>query len=254
MKKIIRIKETNINEGIPVICVPIVAGRKQDIIDQAWNFVSRGAEMIEWRLDFFEGIHDDAQILEVLEALDEICTNTVLLATIRSRRQGGNVQLSEEELISRLELMAGSHKADMLDVEFFELEKPGKVIERLQKQGVCVLTSHHDFHLTPDREVMMTLLEQMENGGADIVKIAVMPQKPQDVLDLLGVTAEFYEKYPETPVVSMSMGHMGLISRLSGETFGSCITFATMEHSSAPGQPKAEDLLGVLRFLDAEGV
>ncbi len=48
-------------------------------------------------------------------------------------------------------------------------------------------------------------------------------------------------RYPDYPVVTMAMGRMGLLSRISGQIFGSCITFGTLGKASAPGQlPMAE--------------
>ena len=47
-------------------------------------------------------------------------------------------------------------------------------------------------------------------GDADIVKLAVMPQNMEDVLKLLSVTYEFKEENPDTPVITMSMGKMGM--------------------------------------------
>jgi len=44
------------------------------------------------------------------------------------------------------------------------------------------------------------------------------------------------------PVVSMSMGRLGAITRLSGWAFGSAMTFAVGENSSAPGQLAIEDV------------
>ena len=253
MRRVIEIKGHHINEERPMICVPIVARGREEICGQAEAFAARGARMLEWRLDFFEDIHEDAAILEVLERLGEICKHTILLVTIRSKRQGGAIQLEEKELIHLLELLAKSGKADLLDLEFFELSAPAMVIEKVQAEGVLVITSHHDFDETPPAEVMMTLLEQMEEGGADLVKIAVMPREVKDVLALLSVTSDFHEAYDQVPVISMSMGKLGLVSRLSGQTFGSCVTFAVMGESSAPGQPQAEALEQVLDFMETAG-
>ena len=96
---------------------------------------------------------------------------------------------------------------------------------------------------------MTMLFHQMAEGGSDLVKLAVMPQSLSDVLDLLQVTCTFREEYPEIPVASMSMGSMGIISRLCGEAFGSCMTFGTMGKSSAPGQMEEKDLKTVLDVI-----
>ena len=72
----------------------------------------------------------------------------------------------------------------------------------------------------------------METAGADALKIAVTPADAADVARLLRVTAE------TAPVITLSMGDLGLVSRLTGAVFGSALTFATPgDRPSAPGQP-----------------
>ena len=44
-----------------------------------------------------------------------------------------------------------------------------------------------------------------------------MPQSRADVLELLAATAEMADRHPETPIITMSMGALGVVSRLSGE-------------------------------------
>ena len=249
MRCIIERKGQKINGGRPIVCVPVMAEREEEILRQAKAFIGRGAKMLEWRLDFFEGIREAERIRRVLKTLEPLCEKTLLLTTVRTRHQGGNALLTEQELIRTYELLAEGGIVDLVDVEFFELSQPAKVIRQIQQQDVLAVTSHHDFGETPDYGVMMALLEQMERGGADLVKLAVMPQAVSDVLELLRVTVDFSEEHEETPIISMSMGHLGLVSRAVGEIFGSCVTFAAMEGSSAPGQPVAEELEKVLDFF-----
>ena len=47
----------------------------------------------------------------------------------------------------------------------------------------------------------------------------------------------------------MSMGKDGVISRLCGEVFGSCVTFGSHEKASAPGQMQMDDLKTVLEKI-----
>jgi 3-dehydroquinate dehydratase-1 len=51
------------------------------------------------------------------------------------------------------------------------------------------------------------------------------------------------------PAVTMSMGPLGAVSRVAGETFGSCLTFGTVGESSAPGQLDAAGLRATLELL-----
>ena len=124
-----------------------------------------------------------------------------------------------------------------------------KALSRLKECGVVTISSHHDFDKTPEIGVMQMLLEKMQEGGADIVKLAVMPNNKQDVLDLLSVTNSFVKEFPQTPIVTMSMGRDGMISRVSGEIFGSCVTFGSHEKASAPGQIQMDDLKNILNRI-----
>ncbi len=65
----------------------------------------------------------------------------------------------------------------------------------------------------------------MQELGADLPKIAVMPQNEKDVLVLLEATNEMFKIYADRPIITMSMSGMGVISRLCGEIFGSALTF-----------------------------
>ena len=99
--------------------------------------------------------------------------------------------------------------------------------------------------------VLFMLLDQMKHSNADIVKLAVMPQNADDVLRLLSETNHFHKRYPNQPLITMSMGKLGVISRISGEVFGSCVTFGAGKNASAPGQiemGKLEEFLQVLRL------
>mgnify|MGYP002225543819 CR=1 FL=1 len=112
-----------------------------------------------------------------------------------------------------------------------------------------VIASHHDFDAIPDDRILRMLMEQMQQGGADVAKLAVMPQSADDVVRLLKLTNDMKQKYPTLPVVTMSMGALGVVSRMAGEIFGSCITFGAVGETSAPGQiaaDKLEDILSVI--------
>ena len=76
-----------------------------------------------------------------------------------------------------------------------------------------------------------------------------MPGNKKDVLTLLSATREMAEEYADRPIITMSMSGNGVISRLSGEIFGSAMTFGAAKKASAPGQMGVEDLRQVLQIL-----
>lgn len=233
----------------PLVCVPVVAEYKRMIVQQVRQLANERTQMIEWRIDWFEAADDTGQVLEVLRELQAACKNTLLLATYRTKKQGGEGTLPRDRVKELLLSLAKSGDADLLDAEYFELEQAQELFQRIHESGTLIVASHHNFQVTPSAEEMSGLLMQMQQSGADIVKLAVMPRRQTDVAELLLATAQFKERYPDTPLITMSMGSMGVVSRVCGESFGSCVTFGAGEKASAPGQMGKTQLAEVLQLL-----
>ncbi|MCD8218324.1 MAG: type I 3-dehydroquinate dehydratase [Clostridiales bacterium] len=249
MQGSINIKGTCIGEGRPVICVPVVEKDAAAVVKKIGDLVQKQVQMIEWRVDCFDGIGQPEQVKAVLEEIRPQVKDTVMLFTIRTVKQGGNASLEEKKILYLNELAAKSGSIDLVDLEFFEATRPEREIRRLQRMGVHVIASHHDFHATPDDRILRMLMEQMKQGGADIAKLAVMPNSVDDVLRILKLTNDMKQKYPTLPIITMSMGGTGVISRIVGETVGSCVTFGADGEVSAPGQMQMDTLESILDAL-----
>ena len=243
------IKNHLIKSYKPTICVPVIGTTKEEIYSEISNLVAVRVDMIEWRIDYFENYRDKDALLEILQMIRNICDEVVLIATIRTKQQGGQADISEQDIIPLLELIADSGCVDIIDIEFFTFKKPEKLIKNLQNRGAIVLSSHHDFEETPEPAVMEMLLDQMSMSTADIVKLAAVPDSPADVLNLLQVTNSFASNPDNPPIISMSMGNKGMITRICGEVFGSCVTFGAIGKGSAPGQIQCDELRRVLQFM-----
>ena len=63
------------------------------------------------------------------------------------------------------------------------------------------------------------------------------------------LTDTFHRVNRDTPIISMSMGSLGAISRMTGELFGSAVTFASLSKSSAPGQLTLTRAIDELTFM-----
>lgn len=244
-----RIKNQVIGEGRPLICVPVMEQNREGIIKEITYLSQSSADMIEWRVDAFEEFRDCNAVREVLESVAPVLSDKIFLYTFRTKKQGGESEIDSDTLADLHDLAAESGCVDFVDLEFFEEEKPLRKIRDLQSKGIRVIASHHDFEETPEPKVMKMLLERMCVGGADIVKLAVMPQSQKDVLNLLEITTDFHKQYPDTPIITMSMGKLGNISRLCGETFGSCVTFGAHKKPSAPGQYEMNQLREILEAI-----
>jgi len=249
MNKMLEVKNKSFGSGKPIICISVMDSKKEDIVAEVKRLVEDGAEMIEWRVDAFEGVESPNAVREVLNEVAPIITDTVFVFTFRSKEQGGECSLSSDKVYDLHQVAAESHVVDFIDVEYFYTEDADVEVYTLQKMGTRVITSHHDFHETPSSDVLFMLLEQMKHSNADIVKLAMMPKTAEDVLRLLQETNHFHNRYPNQPLITMSMGKIGMVSRISGETFGSCVTFGAGKNASAPGQIPMKALQQILDTL-----
>lgn len=116
------------------------------------------------------------------------------------------------------------------------------LIQSAKSKGLVTLVSHHNFEETPSIAAMVILLSKAEQLGGDIPKLAVMPQTKMDVLRLLEVTLLLSERSKGQPVITMSMGELGQVSRVIGSFSGSALTFGSLQQASAPGQIEVETL------------
>ena len=245
----VKIRETVIGEGMPKICVPITGKSREEIEEETRQVKEMNPDLVEWRADCYEEGKKQEKCLELLKTIRDILGEIPLLFTVRTDKEGGNVQILFEDYVKLLEEAAKTGYADLIDVEvYFEGHDTKNLIRHLQKQNSFVVASNHHFHETPDVEAMLGILREMDQKGADILKLAVMPQCEEEVYTLLQATVKM-KKETEKPVITMSMGKTGVLSRLCGEVTGSAVTFAAGIRASAPGQIPVKRMRDTLMLL-----
>ena len=245
----VTVRGVEIVTGKPKICVPITGKTVEDIFKQAKEIVPLEVEVVEWRVDYTEFVHDKDTILLALEGLRKQLQNKILLFTFRTQKEGGEQKLSEEEYFSLNKFAAETKLVDLVDLELFSSnDKLEFYMNEIHKSGCKVIVSNHDFQKTPEESEIVSRLSRMEQAGGDILKIAVMPQSPQDVVTLLSATCKASQLLVQ-PVVTMSMSKLGAVSRITGEVFGSALTFGTVGEASAPGQIPVKQLTEYLEFF-----
>ena len=206
--------------------------------------------MAEWRIDWFERVDDLAELSETSRLIREILAWKPLLITFRTKEEGGAKSIEKEVYEALLMKICERQLADMIDIEVMKGDELVKrIVVKAKEEGIFTVGSNHNFHETPSREVIIGRLCKMQDLDLDITKIAVMPEKERDVLTLLDATLSMKEIYADRPFITMSMKKMGLISRMTGELFGSCLTFGTAGAASAPGQIDAGELSSVLDYF-----
>lgn len=263
------IKHVTFGDGMPKICIPITGRNEAEIRKAAEKISALPHDVVEWRADYFEAVTDPDRLLRVLASLKKWLPGSLLLFTFRTKREGGVRGLSETCYLELCKAAAKSGLADLLDLELFtgaavsgdaDQREPSEplytpdtallspVISMAHAHGCRVILSSHDFQKTPPEQELFRRLSLMEAAGADLAKLAVMPRNEQDVLTLLSATRKASDTL-RCPVITMSMGRLGVLSRISGSLTGSCLTFGTAGEESAPGQLPAEALKKFLKLL-----
>lgn len=242
----IKIKNVEIGKGIPKICIPLTGKNREEIIEEMEIVKKSNPDLIEWRVDFFEESDNPERVCEMLGTINDSFKQIPVLFTFRTKEEGGEKSIMSEDYVKLLKEVSERRLADIVDVQVFWYgEKSEDFIKELKETGAVVLASSHHFEGTPSVREMSDALYTMENKGADIVKLAVMPQSGKDVCALLEATMERKE-HSNKPMITMSMGQSGMLSRICGELTGSCVTFASGKQASAPGQIKVDELKKVL--------
>lgn len=246
--KTVQIGSVEIGSGVPKICVPITGTTKEEILHQAKNIKKAEPDLVEWRCDLFAEVFSSDAVMQVLEELHRILEEIPILFTFRSKREGGGQDISIKDYIVLNVQAAKSPYVSLVDVEICMGDmKP--LIQLLKEQGKAVIGSHHRFDCTPEKDEMVEMLVRIENAGADILKLAVMPHTALDVELLLQATNEAVCIKVNHPVITMSMGRLGVKSRICGQIYGSSVTFACVGEASAPGQIEIEALRDAMRRI-----
>lgn len=246
----VSIRQVELGAGAPKICVPIVGTSEEEICRQAQDICCLPADIIEWRIDWYEGAECAADVLRIAALLRQRIGDMPLLGTFRTIKEGGEKELEKKAYEALLLQLVQSGCIDAVDVELSSGEKiTASIVKRAREAGVKVVMSSHDFMKTPSYEEIISRLCRMQEKGADLSKLAVMPQSKADVWTLLRATSDMVQYHAKRPVITMSMSKLGVVSRLCAEASGSCLTFAAAEKASAPGQIEAKRMKEILDLL-----
>lgn len=256
----IQVRNLMIGEGRPKVCVPLVGATPEEIRAELGEIASGSllrhdnrVDLVEFRADYFNALDNLEGLAEILREVRAGIGERPLIFTVRSEREGGNRLSCEGPSyydINRFVIKEGL--ADLVDLELFseDREEIKKLLSEAHEAGLRVLMSSHDFDNTPETEEMENRLKEMEAMGADVAKLAVMPKTRTDVARLMEMTTRLTERELHIPVVTMAMGELGAVSRITGQVTGSAITFASLKKSSAPGQLPVAELNEALDMME----
>lgn len=150
--------------------------------------------LIEWRADFLP----KEDIVSVAPAIFEKFAGREIIFTLRTSQEGGHITLSDQEYVDLIKEINAIYNPDYIDFEYFS----HKAVFHEMLDFPNLVLSYHNFDETPEN--LMEAFSEMTKLAPRVVKIAVMPQSEQDVLDLMNYTRGFKTLNPEQEFATMS--------------------------------------------------
>lgn len=240
MKKI-NIKNLIIGDGNFKIATPVVSSNFKDAINLIEKMQYEDCDLIELRADFIKNLTEE-------EIYSIRSTKKPIIFTLRSINEGGKAKL-DDQYFNKLEIAIKSPGIDFIDLEFdIKKIKLEEMIKIAKENGKYIIISKHSFFSSLTSKKILNILKNQEKLGADIAKIAIMPKNKNDIVEVLkaGILAK---QSINIPVINIAMGSIGVITRVFADMFGSDISFASYQSSSASGQINLNDLKNILKII-----
>lgn len=212
-------------------------GSKVDSMVKIANSVD--SNLVELRLDYLDNFLEIGKLKKIKKPRISTCMPVW---------EGGKFKGSENE---RAEILLSAIEfSNYVTIELRtrkSLRDP--LIKKAKERGVKVIVSYHDFNSTPEKKEIMKIIKKEHSAGADIAKVAFMPKNYADVLNAMYALVENKLKIP---VIAISMGKIGKISRVIAPALGSYMAYASAGKGkeSAEGQLTVKELKEVLKILE----
>lgn len=208
-------------------------------------------DLVEWRVDTLANF-DDA-IIQGVSRVVRRESPVPILATFRTVAQGGTGDSATYARVVNTLLNTG---VDAVDIEYTHPQSK-TLLETATIRGVAVICSHHELHSTGKIEDIIAELTQMQNYVRNVVaqtrsqlaeddpthlgwgslKYVSQAANPMDALKLMLAVRHFVDVYAEIPVIALSMGEAGQVTRVFPSTAGSAATYASVKGvATAAGQ------------------
>ncbi|HCA4899298.1 type I 3-dehydroquinate dehydratase [Acinetobacter baumannii] len=230
--------------------VPITAKNKEQALAQAQVIANTAdADLAEFRIDLLSFASDTKQVIALGHELKKILGNKPMIATIRTKNEGGQLEISDADYGKTYQAYLKNPFMDWLDVEMFRDQKVvSEIVQKAHQKKVLIVISNHDFQKTPSQDEIEKRLLKQDQMGADVLKIAVMPKSKQDVFTLMNATLKVSQQTTK-PLLTMSMGQLGTISRVATANMGGSYSFGMIGQASAPGQIDVTKLKQILQTV-----
>lgn len=246
LEKPLQYKNITLGEE-PIICVPVTSIDKKSL-DEIKKYRNR-LKLIEIRFDYIFEKLQNQDVFKLINSL-EIPYIFTFRSNLETNRKG-DIKKIEDDIRIEWYYKAIDKGASLIDFELSSIkiyDKFKELIDFAHKNNVGVIISYHNFKETPESINLQEIIKEENDYGADVLKFATYVNKMDDILELEKSTYIARKLYNK-PIISMGMGELAKITRISLLFYGSDITFAFITENSAPGQLSFEQAETILKNL-----
>jgi len=150
----------------------VIAPTVEEALSEIVEAVEGGADIVELRVDFIDGLNAAVDIPKMLAACAVPC-----IVTYRPTWEGGQYDGQEEPRLAALwaavEAGAAYVDCELLAAERFFAAAPANLSDKQNRTSKIILSSHN-YETVPSSETLADIHKRCVDAGADIVKIAAM--------------------------------------------------------------------------------
>ncbi|MCX8028156.1 MAG: type I 3-dehydroquinate dehydratase [Thermodesulfovibrionales bacterium] len=196
-----------------------------DVVKDTIEIVSL-ADVVELRVDMFERRNLKEIENTFIKAVSLFKKH--IIGTVRDISEGGLFEFRDRLTV----YLTIARYCSYVDIEISHEYLIRAFKQNYSGEGIKIIASYHNFSETPDDLYLQELLTKSINVGANITKIAVLPNKPDDVERMLKFTETNRDKH----IITLCMGELGRDSRVTAGLYGSIMTYGYVAQKTAPGQ------------------
>ena len=223
--------------AFPLICTPLVGRTRDAVLAEVDAVLPKKPDVLEWRVDFFEALGDTAHVIDTARAIRDRVGPIPVMFTRRSSIEGGEkIALAEPQVVQLYVEVCASRLVDLIDYETVNAaEDFGRLRAVSREHGIALIGSYHNFQGTPDAAALAAKFALAHRLGGGHREGRGDAQGTAGRADAARRRRYDASQSLPIPLISMSMGPYGSLSRMVGFVYGSALDLGRRQEQLGPG-------------------
>jgi len=252
--KTVVIGSMTLGTGLPKIGVSLTGSTRSALLGQAAQVLTSVAQVVEWRLDTYQELDNRAELINTAAQLRQVLGTIPVIATLRPATAGGQTQLDTATYYQTYQTLVSNRAVDAVDIALSMVNAADfmTLTKQMRTDQIRLILSQTTTTKTPAEADLLATYQAMAAAGADIARITITAHTALEVLRLMTATAQAQQTLA-LPLIATAKGSLGRYSSVSGQLFGSTVTFGQVGHGDGRGSLPVSQLKQTLQTLSPVG-